>query len=77
MNNVLDFVKIMRNPMGFFNALSQSEQAMKNPMLQNAVQMVQNQDGKGLEKLARNMCKNAGVDADELYNQTKQRFGIK
>lgn len=77
MMNVLNFVKVMRNPMGFFNALSQDKKAMENPMVQNTVNLVQNQDGKGLEQLARNMYKNAGIDIDERMAQMKKQFGLK
>lgn len=75
--NPLNLVRIMRNPQGFFHALSQNQQAMQNPMVKNAVNMVQNQDGKGLEGMVRNLCKNMGVDADEMYQQTKSNMGIK
>ena len=75
MMNPLNFMRIMRNPQGFFNALAQNKTAMQNPMLKNAVSMVRNQDGKGLEGMVRNLCKNTGMDADELYNQMKQKFG--
>lgn len=75
MVNGLNLFRIMRNPQGFFNALAKNQQAMQNPMLKNAVDMVQKQDGKGLEGMVRNLCKNAGMDADELYNQMKRKFG--
>ena len=76
MNNVLNFVKIMRNPQAFFDALAKNQQAMQNPMLKSAVEGVQNQDGKGLEKLARNLYKNAGVDIDEKMEELKKQMNM-
>lgn len=76
MMNPLNLVRIMRNPQGFFNALSQNQQAMQNPMLKNAVDMVQKQDGKGLEQMARNLYKNAGIDIDEKMREIKSQMGL-
>ena len=76
MMNPLNFVRIMRNPQGFFNALAQNQQAMQNPMVKNAVEMVQKHDGKGLEKMARNMYKNAGIDIDEKMGELKKQMGM-
>lgn len=76
MVNGLNLFRIMRNPQAFFNALAKNQQAMQNPMLKSAVEGVQNQDGKGLEKLARNMYKNAGIDIDEKMGELKKQMGI-
>lgn len=72
MMNPLNFVKVMRNPQGFFNALAQDKTAMQNPMVKNMMNMVQNQDGKGLEKLARNLYQNAGINIDEKMQELRK-----
>ena len=53
------------------------QQAGQNPVLNNAVGMAEKQDTKGLERLARNLCQSNGLNADDLVNQVKYRFGIK
>ncbi len=52
-------------------------QAGQNPVLNNALDMAEKQDAKGLEQLARNLCESNGVNADDMVKQIKSRFGIK
>ena len=52
-------------------------QAGQNPVLNNALDMAEKQDAKGLEQLARNLCKSNGVNADDMVKQIKSRFGMK
>ena len=52
-------------------------QAGQNPVLNNALDMAEKQDAKGLEQLARNLCESNGVNADDMVKQIKYQFGIK
>ena len=52
-------------------------QAGQNPVLNNALDMAEKQDAKGLEQLARNLCESNGVNADEMVRQIKSQFGMK
>ena len=52
-------------------------QAGQNPVLNNALDMAENQDAKGLEQLARNLCETNGVNADDMVKQIKSQFGMK
>lgn len=52
-------------------------QAGQNPVLNNALDMVEKQDTKGLEQLARNLCESNGVNADDMVKQIKSQFGMK
>lgn len=52
-------------------------QAGQNPVLKNALDMVEKQDAKGLEQLARNLCESNGVNADDMVKQIKSQFGMK
>ena len=52
-------------------------QAGQNPVLNNALDMAEKQDAKGLEQLARNICKSNGVNADDMVKQIKSQFGMK
>ena len=78
MLNLMQFMQMMRSgtpQQMIFNNLK--SQAGNNPVLGNALDMAQKGDSKGLEELARNLCKTNGVDADEAIKQLKSQFGIK
>ena len=62
------------NPMEILSNLMQNKQANSNPVLRNAIGMAQNQDSKGLEQLARNLCKEKGIDVDQAVKQIKGQF---
>lgn len=47
---------------------------MSNPMAKNAIGMAQQGNTKGIEQLARNLCKEKGLNADDVFNQIKTRF---
>ena len=52
-------------------------QAGQNPVLNNALDMAEKQDAKGLEQLATNLCESNGVNADDMVKQIKSQFGMK
>ena len=49
---------------------------MQNPIAKNAMQMAQNGDTKGIEQMARNLCKEKGLNPDEAMNQIKKQFNL-
>lgn len=51
--------------------------AGSNPVMNNALQMMEKGDNAGLEKLARNLCSEKGINADEAFNQIKGQFEMK
>lgn len=53
------------------------QQSGNNPVMQNALDMAEKGDSKGIENLARNLCKEQGVNPDEMYNNIKKQFGMK
>ena len=63
------------NPQQFMQQIMGNSQIMSNPIMKNTMQMAQNGDIKGIEQMARNLCKEKGIDADEMFNQLKSRFG--
>jgi hypothetical protein len=50
---------------------------MSNPILKNAMDMANKGDTKGVEQLARNLCKEKGINVDDAVRQIKSQFGIK
>ena len=69
-------MQMMRNPQAFINQMMKNNQIMQNPIARNAFEKMRNNDSKGLEELARNICAEKGIDPDEALKQVKQRFGV-
>lgn len=78
MINPMQIMQMLRggNPQqAIMNAMR--NQAGRNPVLNNALDMAEKQDAKGLEQLARNLCESNGVNADDMAKKIKSQFGIK
>lgn len=54
------------------NMLKQN--AGNNPILNNALNMLEKGDTQGIETLARNMCKERNINPDEMMEQIKTQF---
>ena len=76
--NPLSIIQMMKsgNPQQFMQQIMGNSQIMSNPMMKNTMQMAQNGDIKGVEQMARNLCKEKGLDADEMFNNIKKQFDI-
>ena len=74
MINPMQLMQAMRNPQAFMNQIMGNQQMMNNPMIQNTVNMAQKGDMKGIEQMARNLCKEKGLNADEIFNQFKSKM---
>ena len=75
MMNPLQFMKAMRNPQEFMQKMMENSQVMQNPMAKNAIEMAQQGNMQGIEQMARNLCKEKGLNADDVFNQIKSGFG--
>lgn len=76
MNNLLQMLMNSNNPQALaMNLLQQS--APNNPMMLNLLNMVQAKDLSGIEKMARNMCHEKGIDADKAVNSLTQMLSKK
>lgn len=64
------------NPMQLIQAMMGNRQMMGNPLAKNAIGMMQKGDSQGVEQMARNLCKEKGIDPDEMMNQVKSKFGM-
>ena len=76
MINPMQLMQMMRNPQQFVQQMMNNSQFMQNPMARNALQMFQNGDTKGMEQMARNMCRERGINPEDLIKQFNQ-MGIK
>ena len=76
MINTMQLIQGMRNPQAFMNQIIGNQQMMNNPIIKNTVNMAQKGDMKGIEQMARNLCKEKGLNADEIFNQFKSKMNM-
>lgn len=75
--NPMGLMQLMRGgPQQFLQQMMGNSQIMSNPMAKNAINMAQQGDTKGIEQLARNLCKEKGLNADDIFNQFKRNIGM-
>ena len=76
--NLLNIFQMAKNwnPQQFMQSMIGNSQIMQNPIAKNTIEMAQKGDMNGIEQMARNLCKEKGINADEIYNSYKQKFGI-
>lgn len=63
------------NVMGIMQQIMSNNRVMGNPMIKNAMSMAQSGNSKGIEQMARNLCKEKGINPDDVMKQIKSRFG--
>lgn len=74
--NPINIFRMMRGgPQQFMQQIMSNNQLMSNPMMKNTMQMAQQGNMQGIEQMARNLCKEKGLNADDVFNQIKSRFG--
>ncbi len=76
MNNPLAFVQAMRNPQQFLQQAMQNNHIMSNPMAKNALEMMQSGNNKGLEEMARNLCKEKNINPEDAMKMAKSYLGM-
>lgn len=75
MNPINIFQMMKAGPKQFLQQMMGNNRMMSNPIMKNALGMAQSGNMKGVEELARNLCKEKGLNADEVFNQVKGKFG--
>ena len=73
--NPFQMLGAMKNPQAFMQQMMNNSQIMQNPMARNAMEMAQQGNMQGIEQMARNLCKEKGLNADDVFNQIKSGFG--
>lgn len=73
--NLMNIFRAVKNPQQFIRQMMGNNQMMSNPIMKNALGMVQSGNMRGVEQMARNLCKEKGLNADEVFNQIKGKFG--
>lgn len=77
MINLFQLLNGVKNPQQFIQQLMGNNQVMNNPMAKNAMQMFQNGDAQGLQKMAENLAKERGTTIDEVRKMLMSQFGMK
>lgn len=76
MNNLGMIFQAAKNPQQFIQQMMGNNQVMSNPMAKNAIEMLQKGDNKGIEEMARNLCKERNIQPEEAMNMAKSFFGM-
>lgn len=79
MINPMQMIQMMRSGGNSQQAIinMMKQQAGNNPVMNNAINMMEKGDNAGIEQLARNLCKERGINPDDMLSQVKNQFGIK
>ena len=79
MMNPMQLMQMMRSGGNTQQALitMMKRQAGNNPVMNNAIQMMEKGDNAGVEQLARNLCKEKNLNPDDVLSQIKTQFGMK
>ena len=76
MNPINIFQMMKAGPQQFIQRMMGNNQIMSNPIMKNALGMVQSGNMKGVEELARNLCTEKGIQADDFVSQIKQNIRL-
>ena len=77
-NPIMQFMQMVRggsNPETMMMNMLQ-QQVGNSPVGQNLLKMAKNNDGKGIEPVARNLCAQRGLDFDKEFAAFKQQLGL-
>ena len=74
--NTMNLMQMFQNPQQFMQNIMGNNQIMSNPMAKNAVELMQKGGAQGVEQMARNLCKEKGLNADEVMQQIKSKFNL-
>lgn len=64
------------NPQNMVKQMMGNSQISSNPIMKNTLEMAQSGNMKGVEELARNLCKEKGLQVDDFVSQIRQNMGI-
>ena len=75
MNPINIFQMMKAGTQQFIQQIMGNNQMMNKPIMKNTMQMAQQGNMQGIEQMARNLCKEKGLNADDVFSQIKSRFG--
>ena len=77
--NLLNIFQMAKNgnPQQFIQSMIGNSQIMQNPIAKNTIEMAQKGDMDGIEQMARNLCKEKGIDFDKAFSDFKNQFPLR
>lgn len=69
--NLMKMIQCGGNPKMILSQMMNNSQFSNNPIMKNTFDMMNRGDSKGLEQLARNLCKEKGLNPEEIMSQFK------
>ena len=72
---LIQMIKSVHNPRHLIMSLLE-QGAQDSPMAQNIMELAKNGRGADIEKIARNLCEQRGVDFDTEFNSVKSNLGL-
>ena len=73
----MNFFQAFKSPQQFLQSMIGNSQIMQNPIAKNAIGMAQSGDLQGVEQMARNLCKEKGIDFDKAFSDFKNQFPLR
>lgn len=73
--NIIQLMRAGKNPEQFFMNMIQNSLG-GTPMGQNLLNLAQNHDSISMEKIARNLCAQKGLDFEKEFTAFKQNLGL-
>jgi catalase (peroxidase I) len=77
--NPMDLIQMIKsgsNPQQLMMSILEQNMGNNNPMMANLMQLAKNNDTAAIEKFARNLAKESGVDFDKEFGNFRRNFGI-
>lgn len=69
--NLMQMIQCGGNHKMILSQMMSNSQFSNNPIMKNTFDMMNRGDSKGLEQLARNLCKEKGLNPEEIISQFK------
>ena len=76
LTNIMEYIQLVKNgnPKEIVMNMLQENVAKGNPIAGNLIQMINAKDSQGIERIARNVAREKGIDFDREFNSFKQMF---
>lgn len=77
--NPMDLIQMIKsgsNPQQLMMSILEQNMGNNNPMMANLMQLAKNNDTAAIEKFARNLAKESGIDFDKEFGNFRRNFGI-
>lgn len=73
---LIQMIRSGKNPQQLMMSILEQGASANNPIYANLVKLAKEGNSKEIEKIARNMAKEKGIDYDKEFNTFKQKLGF-